>query len=134
MIDSIAVSPTVHLMTGTLTLLASILALGMTGWAVWQKRPFTLPIHASFIVFQLALMLQALVGIKLLDQGFGPLQLYIHYVGGLAPLAFCLFFYWLPVPGDGTAQTRRAAVGSGLSLVFVLITFAAGSMYMPGGS
>lgn len=96
MIDSIAVSPTVHLMTGTLTLLASILALGMTGWAVWQKRPFTAPIHASFIVFQLALMLQALVGIKLLDQGFGPLQLYIHYVGGWRRWLSASFFTGCP--------------------------------------
>ena len=69
-----------------------------------------------------------MVGIKLHDQGLGVLQLYIHYLGGLAPLAFCLIFYWFPTP-DPIAQSRRVAMLSCVSFVFVLLTFAVGSMY-----
>lgn len=132
MIDSILVSPTVHLATGTLTLVVSILTLVVTGWAVWQKRPFSQRHHLIFILFQLSVMVQALVGIKLLDQGAGPLQLYIHYLGGLAPLGFSLLFYWLPA-ADAVTKSRRAATVTGLSFLFVLMTFAIGSAYSPGG-
>lgn len=131
MIDAIFVPPTVHLATGTLVLIAGLLALVSTGRAAWRKWPFSHGIHALFIVFQIALMVQALVGVKLLDQGLGPLQLYIHYVGGLAPLGFVSIFYWFP-SGDSVNKSRRAALVTALSFVFVLMTFAVGSMYTAG--
>lgn len=133
MIDSIFVSPMVHLTVGTITLIASTLLLAVSGWATWKKRPFTRKHHAIMILFQLSVMLQALVGIKLLDQGLGPRQLYIHYLGGLAPLAFVLFFYWFPAT-DAVARSRRAATVSILSFLFVLMTFVIGSVYVPGGA
>lgn len=131
MIDSFIVPLFVHMIVGTLVLIASILALGVTARAVWKKQPLTRTSHLVFVLFQLSLMVQILIGIKLLDQGLGPLQLYIHYIGGLAPMAFWLFFYWLPT-GTGMTQSRRAATVSLLSFVFVLMTFAIGSAYVPG--
>lgn len=133
MIDSIIVTSQVHVVVGALTLIMALLVLAVTGWAAWKKRPFTRAFHASFILFQLSLMLQALLGIKLLDQGHGPQQLYIHYLGGLAPLAFVLLFYWLPAT-EGVSMSRRAAILSGLSFAFVLMTFTIGSMYVPGAT
>lgn len=133
MIDSITLSPNIHMMTGGLTLLVSFLTLTITSWAAWKKKQFTVLAQASLIFFQLVLIVQVLIGIKLLDQGLGPLQLYIHYLGGLAPIGFCLIFYWLPIKDD--AKKSRSAVGvATLSVVFVVMTFTIGSMYVPGGS
>lgn len=131
MIDSIILSPNIHMMTGGLVLLSSLLALVIIGWTAWKKQGFTRLAHVSLIFFQLTLMLQILVGIKLLDQGLGPLQLFIHYMGGMAPLAFCLIFYWLPM----TDELKRSRVATGvaiLSVLFVFMTFTIGSMYTPG--
>lgn len=133
MIDSISLTPNVHVMTGALALLGSVLALIGTGWAAWKQRKFTALAQGSLILFQVILIIQVLVGIKLLDQGLGPLQLFIHYLGGLAALGFCLAFYWLPITND--VRKSRLAVGiAGLSVVFVLMTFVIGSMYVPGGA
>lgn len=131
MIDSIILSPNIHMMTGGLVLFSSILALAITGWTSWKKQEFTTMAHASLIFFQLTLMLQVLVGIKLLDQGLGPLQLFIHYLGGMAPLAFCLIFYWLPTTDD-VKKSRFATGVAILSVLFVFMTFTIGSMYVPG--
>lgn len=132
MIDAIFVSPMVHVTVGTLVLISCALALFATARAAWSKRPFSAGVRALFIAFQVILMGQVLVGIKLLDQGLGPLQLYIHYLGGVAPLGFTLLFYWLPST-DSVVKTRRAAIVMAVSFVFVLMTFAVGSMYVPGG-
>jgi hypothetical protein len=130
-IDAFIVPPFVHLIVGTVVLITSLIAMGLTIKAVWQKQPLTRTAHVWFILFQLSLMVQILIGIKLLDQGLGPLQLYIHYIGGLAPMAFWLLFYWLPA-GTGVTQSRRAATVSVLSFLFVFMTFAIGSAYVPG--
>ena len=132
MIDAIFVSPMVHVTIGTLVLISCALALFATVRAAWSKRPFSAGTHGLFILFQVTLMVQVLVGIKLLDQGLGPLQLYIHYLGGVAPLGFTLLFYWFP-GADSVAKTRRAAIVIALSFAFVLMTFAVGSMYVAGG-
>lgn len=131
MIDSIILSPNVHVMAGTLVMFASFLTLVVTIWAAWKKKQFTVSAQASLIFFQLTLMIQILVGIKLLDQGLGPLQLFIHYLGGLAPIGFCLFFYWFPVK-DEVKKSRLAAGVATLSVLFVVMTFTIGSMYVAG--
>lgn len=132
MIDAINLSPTVHIVVGTLVLLTSVVAMLVTGRAALKKQGAGRGVKLSMVALQVALMLQALVGIKLLDQGLGPLQLYIHYLGGLAPLAFCILPYWLPATSE-TGQTKRVAIAALASFVFVMMTFAIGSMYVPGG-
>ena len=131
MIDAIFVPSSVHLTIGTLVLISSLLALFVTVRGAWRKIPFSTGMHLFFILFQVVLMIQILIGIKLLDQGLGPLQLYIHYVGGAAPIAFTLLFYWFPGKDD-VVKSRRAAIVTTLSFLFVLMTFTIGSMYTPG--
>ena len=65
----------------------------------------------------------------MLDQGLGPLQLFVHYLGGLAPMGFYLLYYWLK-PADGVTQGRWSAVVAVASFLFVLMTFTIGSMYV----
>ncbi len=88
--------------------------------------------HSVFIVCQLVLMLQALIGIKLLDQGMGVLQLYIHYVGGLAPLAFFLLYYWLPEKTRNARWTATLVTGS--AFLFAIMAFFIGQSYVASGS
>src|SRR5690606_3168943 len=128
MIDSIIVSPNIHMMIGGIVLLASLLNLTVTSVAVWKEKRVTRLVQASQIVFQLSLMVQILIGIKLLDQGLGPLQLFIHYLGGLAPLGFYLIYYWFPV-ADELKKSRVALGVTLLSVIFVIMTFTIGSMY-----
>ena len=47
------------------------------------------------IATEVALVIQALLGIKLLDQGSGFGQLYIHYIGGLLPVGLFIVAGWM---------------------------------------
>lgn len=128
MIDSIVVTPAAHMAVGSLVLFTSLVYLITIAWLAWKKKEVSPLAGFFFILFQATLMLQALVGIKLLDQGLGYLQLYIHYLGALAPLAFCLIYYWLPTP-EGVVKSRRLLAIAIASFFFVLLTFSVGSMY-----
>lgn len=127
MIDSIIVSPVTHMIVGTAVLLTNLLFLFTVSYLAWKKHAPSPFAKATFILFQLALIVQTLIGIKLLDQGLGVLQLYIHYLGGLAPLAFCLVYYWLPTRG-ALRQGRNLAIVALTSFLFVFLTFVVGSM------
>lgn len=124
---NLAVSPAIHMGIGSLALLATLVSLAAAGWLAWKKRPISSWISRVFIVAQLALMAQVLVGLKLLDQGFAQSQVYLHYVGGMAPIAFFLLFYWLRTT-DKVKETRVATAVTGFAFLFVLVTFAIGSM------
>ena len=134
MIDSIIIPPAIHMTLGILVLLTNGIALLVSGWLAIKKQPINRLVSAAFILFQLVLMVQVLIGIKLLDQGLGILQLYIHYLGGLAPLFFCLLYYWLPNSKDTIAQNRRVLIVTALSLFFTLLTFTVGSIYVADGT
>ncbi len=127
MIDSIIVTPTVHMTVGATVLVTNFIFLIIVAWLVWQKKAFSTLAGLFFILFQVAMMLQVLIGIKLLDQGLGPLQFYIHYLGGLAPLALCLIFFWLPTTNT-IAKTRRLLAVAVISFFFIFLTFAVGSI------
>lgn len=127
MIDNIIVSPMTHLIVGTFVLLTSLLFLLVIGRLALKKHALSPFAKATFILFQVALIIQTLIGIKLLDQGLGVLQLYIHYLGGLAPFAFCLLYYWLPTK-DEFKQCRRLAIVALVSFLFVFLTFVVGSI------
>src|SRR5690625_1117979 len=98
MIDSLWVPPTVNIYSGMVVLLTTLVALVVTTVLAWRRREIGSGARAVLIVAQVTLMIQAVIGIKLLDQGLGPLQLFIHYLGGLGPLAFFFLYYWLPGP------------------------------------
>lgn len=134
MIDAVIVPPFVHLSVGTAVLFSNLAVLIAAAWLAFKKQPLTKVVTGLFILFQLILMVQVLIGVKLLDQGLGVLQLYIHYLGGLAPLFFCLLFYWLSAGKNAVVQNRRIAIVATVSLFFTLLTFAVGSMYVAGGA
>jgi multisubunit Na+/H+ antiporter MnhB subunit len=73
-------------------------------------------------------MVQALIGIKLLDQGSGFMQLYIHYVGGLGPLLFYMLMYWFPARDD-LRKTRVAALVTGSAFLFAVMAYTIGGAY-----
>lgn len=83
-------------------------------------------------MLQVALMVQALIGVKLLGQGLGVVQKYVHYLGGLGALGLITLLYWLPQ--RSAQQTSRRALGlTAASLTFVLLTFVVGGLYARGG-
>jgi len=99
---------------------------------VFRVRRRQLPrwVTGLFIVTQVVVAAQLLVGIKLLDQGLGPMQLYVHYLGGTGVLFFYLLFYWLPAPMSRSGWS--ATVLTGLAFLFALMTFTIGEMYVAG--
>jgi hypothetical protein len=132
MLDRIIVPPSVHMWNG-MFVLASTLAVSL--WLIWlllRRRQPSAGASALLLLPQLALMVQALLGIKLLDQGMGVVQLYIHYLGGLAPLLFYLLTYWFPAR-DGPVQVRNRAIASSAAFVFAFMAFSIGQMYVRGG-
>ena len=74
-IDNIFVSPSVHEASGGVVLIAMLVATGWTARLALQGEAIGRGAQASLIVAQISLMVQALIGIKLLDQpgaGGGP--------------------------------------------------------------
>lgn len=131
MIDQIVLSPVVHVAVGAAVLLTTLISLFVTGILAWRNERLSTGAHGTLIVAQIVLMVQALVGIKLLDQGLGPLQLYIHYLGGLGPLFFFLLYYWLPRHLRERRWTTVAVSGS--AFLFTLMAFSIGASYVAGG-
>lgn len=129
MIDQLALSPEVHVVVGTLVLISTLAAALVTGWQSWRTRMLTPRTQWLLLVTQIALMIQALLGIKLLDQGLGVVQLYIHYVGGLAPLFFLILLYWLP-PGSPRARAWMTFGATTAAFVFALLAFTIGQAYV----
>jgi hypothetical protein len=129
MIDELALSPQVHVVVGTLVLVATLAAALVSGWQLWRAGRLSGAMPGLLIATQLVLMIQALLGIKLLDQGLGVLQLYIHYVGGLAPLFFLVLLYWLPLRNPRTRA--RATFGAATAaFIFALLAFTIGQSYV----
>lgn len=132
MIDAFWLPSWVHVAVGGLVLLVTFFCAALIGWRAFKGLPLGWGGRVSMIVAQIFLMVQALIGIKLLDQGLGPLQLYIHYVGGLAPLMFILVFYWLPAR---VQQRRWLPFGlTGAAFVFAVMAFTIGQSYVATGS
>lgn len=120
-----------HVISGVVVLAATLLAAVVTAVLAFRRRPLTTFARFALILAQLALMAQALIGIKLLDQGLGPLQLFIHYLGGLAPLLFFLAYYWLP--GRARKQRWTALTVTASAFLFAVMAFGIGASYVPGG-
>jgi hypothetical protein len=131
MIERIMIPASVHMTVGMLVLVATLAATAVSIWHAWWKHERARWASGVLIVAQLALMAQALIGIKLLDQGAGVLQLYVHYVGGLAPLLFFLMLYWFPLR-DARRQRWATVAVTGGAFVFALMTFAIGQAFVRG--
>ncbi|GAB4179499.1 MAG: hypothetical protein Fur005_41860 [Roseiflexaceae bacterium] len=131
MIDRIIVSPYYHLVSGHIVVVLMLIAGVLMAWAAFRQGKLTTWANGSMIVAQIGLMVQALLGIKLLDQGMGVAQLYIHYVGGLAPLLFFMLIYWIPLR-DERKRARFAAGMAGLGFLFALMAFTIGGAFARG--
>jgi hypothetical protein len=127
-IDSIIIPMWLHPTVGAIVLVATLASSVWFGQLAIRGRFAGPGGKALLIITQVALMVQALIGIKLLDQGLGVVQLYIHYLGGLAPLAFFLVTYWFPSKSV-LSQTRNQAIASVGAFSFALMTFGIGQMY-----
>jgi len=128
MIDRIGVPPSIHRDIGIAVLVITFAAFLVA--ALFAARRSALPGWSKplFIAAQIVLMVQALIGIKLLDQGSGFVQLYIHYVGGLGPLLFYMLMYWFPA-SDAHRQSRIATLVTGAAFMFAVMAYAIGGAY-----
>ncbi len=128
MIDSIWVPPSVHVTTGMVVLFTTLLATVVAATLAIRNRRLGSGAHAVLIAAQVALMVQAVIGIKLLDQGLGPLQLFVHYLGGLGPLLFFFIWYWLPARVRYARWTPLVVTGS--AFLFAIMAFGIGMSYV----
>jgi heme A synthase len=130
-IDNFIVQPVVHQTNGVLVVV-SLLAAGL--WLTWlavKHRPFDRRAQILVVVSQVFLGIQALLGIKLLDQGMGVVQLYIHYVGGLLPLGLFLVAGSLRF-NDPRRRARVLAVLVDIGLVSAIMAYVIGQAYVNG--
>ena len=128
-IDNFIVQPWVHRLNGGLVI-ASLAATAV--WLTWlavKRRPFDRRGQVLVVASQVFLMVQALLGIKLLDQGMGVVQLYIHYVGGMLPLGFFLVVGWFRF-ADPVRRARVLAVLVDVGLVCAVMAFVIGQAYV----
>lgn len=126
--DEIIIKPALHSAVGGITLLTAIVA-SVLAWRGVSQKNFGRAQQISLIALQIVLMLQAALGIKLLDQGMGVIQKYVHYLGGLGAVGLLMLFYWLPKK-DMTDTAKKAAWLTSASLVFVAMTFFIGQMFV----
>ncbi|GAA5514162.1 hypothetical protein Dcar01_02915 [Deinococcus carri] len=129
--DEIILQPQLHLLVGALVLLTSLVTVVTTGRGALSLKRFGRTEQGVFIAAQLALMVQIMIGIKLLDQGIGTLQKYVHYIGGAGALGLLVLYYWLPKTSEQD-HARKALWVSVASLVFVALAFFVGGMYARG--
>lgn len=126
--DEIIIQPALHSAVGGLTLLAALVAT-VLAWMGHRHGNQGRAQRTALITLQILLMLQAAVGIKLLDQNMGAMQKYVHYLGGLGATGLLMLFYWLPRRTDaGTA--RNAAWLTTASLLFIAMTFFIGQFFV----
>lgn len=120
-IDNTIISSSVHVAVGVAVLVSMSVATILVVRHAIAGRSIDLVTRLSLVIAQVALIVQVLLGIKLLDQGQGIVQLYIHYIGGLMPLGAFLAAGWF-ARGDSKGSARLLA---GLLLVGSLSAFMA---------
>ncbi len=130
-IDNWIISSSVHVVVGSLVLVTMTAAVGWIGWLALKGRPIDLIGKVVLAIAQIVLALQVLIGIKLLDQGQGIVQLYIHYIGGLAPMgAFLVGGWW--VRGDTPKSNRVLAALIAIGWLSAVMAFTIGRQYANG--
>jgi len=130
-IDNIIIDSAAHRWWGLLTLIVLAAAVTLLTWDVGKGRAATPSTRWSFLAAQIALVGQALLGIKLLDQGQGIVQLYIHYIGGLIPLGAFLAGGWL-ARGDTPRSARILLILLVVGLASGVMAFTIGQAYVNG--
>ena len=127
-LDNVIVDRSVHLGVGVAVMVAMVAATALVLHHAWRREPIGRAAGAALVMAQLVLALQMLIGIKLLDQGQGIVQLYIHYVGGLLPLGLFLVAGWL-ARGDSERSTRLLAALLVVGSLSAVMAFTIGRSY-----
>lgn len=132
-IDNYVIDSAVHVTSGVIVLLAMVATtvqlwrLALAGKGVDRLG------RVLLAAAQVSLAVQAMLGIKLLDQGQGASQLYIHYIGGLAPLGFFIAAGWFAWR-DRVRHTRVLAVLATIGLLSAGMAFTIGQEYANRGA
>lgn len=130
-IDNIIISSSVHVVSGVVVLLSMAAATALVIRHALRNEAVNAKTQIVLLVAQLSLVVQVLLGIKLLDQGQGIVQLYIHYVGGLIPLGAFLAAGWF-ARGDSPKSSRLLAVLLVVGAVSAFMAFFIGRAYANG--
>ena len=128
-IDNFIISSAAHRWWGLLTLVVLAASVVLLAVDVRKGRAASTGTRWTFLAAQVALVGQALLGIKLLDQGQGILQLYIHYIGGLIPLGAFLAGGWL-ARGDTPRSARLLLALLIVGLASGIMAFTIGQAYV----
>ncbi|HEX2576289.1 MAG TPA: hypothetical protein VHK88_08055 [Aquihabitans sp.] len=131
-IDNLVLQPAAHRTSGIVVLVAMVAATVHLVRLAMARRALDRTGRVLLAVAQLTLMVQALLGIKLLDQNMGSNQLYIHYIGGLMPLGFFLAAGWFG-RSDSPARTRWLAGLTAVGMVSAAMAFFIGRAYVNRG-
>lgn len=128
-IDNFIIQPSVHRLNGALVVITLLATAMWLSRLALRRLSFDRVGRNLIIASQVFLMVQALLGIKLLDQGMGVVQLYIHYIGGLLPLGFFLVLGWIHFE-DPVRRARVLAVIVDVSLASAAMAYAIGQAYV----
>lgn len=131
-IDNIIVSSSVHLTVGIFVVIAMTAATGSVAWHAVKNEAVSVMTQVLLAVAALVLAIQVLLGIKLLDQGQGIFQLYIHYVGGLIPLGAFAAAGWF-ARGDSGRSSRWLALLLAVGWFSAIMAFTIGRAYVNAG-
>ncbi len=112
-LDNIIIDRSAHLVSGVIVLVTMTVATALVVRHAVRNEAVGRPGAVAIVAAQVSLIVQLLLGIKLLDQGQGIVQLYIHYVGGLMPLGAFLVGGWLARGESG----RSSRILAGLLLI-----------------
>ena len=132
-IDNIIIDRSAHLVSGVVVLVTMTLAFAVVTRHAIRNEPIERPAFVAIGLAQVSLTVQVLLGIKLLDQGQGILQLYIHYVGGLMPLGAFLIGGWV-ARGDSGRSSRILAGLLAVGYLSALLAFFIGRAYVNRGA
>lgn len=130
-IDNIIISSAAHRWWGALAVLSMVVVVGLVTRHVARGEAVSRLTRWVFLVTQIVLVVQVLLGIKLLDQGQGIVQLYIHYVGGLIPLGSFLAGGWL-ARGDTPRSARVLLILLLVGMASALMAYFIGRAYVTG--
>jgi len=131
-IDNFIIDRSAHLVSGVVVLITMTVATVAVIRHAIRNEPLNKPTLIAVGAAQVSLTVQLLLGIKLLDQGQGILQLYIHYVGGLIPLGAFLVGGWV-ARGDSGRSSRIFAGLLIVGYVSALMAFFIGRAYVNRG-
>ncbi len=127
-IDNFIIDSSAHLISGVVVVVTMTVATAFVGSAAVKNAAVGTAGRLAIVVAQVSLTIQLLLGIKLLDQGQGIVQLYIHYVGGLIPLGAFLVGGWV-ARGDSGRSSRILAGLLVIGYVSALMAFFIGRAF-----